>query len=154
MAASSNSLAALTEANVEAHDFRLKFAQETLQSFKRDRSRSPRRPDDWDAKAAALLSDIANSRIDSHKGHIKSLEAIVQAKNAYIASLEDRIEKARIDDVIQKANIDALGGVVKGKDARIASLEWSLELKTRTCEIMHEIIDGHCRRINSQAASR
>ena len=33
----------LTEANVEANDFRLEFAKETLQSFKnkRDRSRSP-----------------------------------------------------------------------------------------------------------------
>ena len=33
----------LTEANVEANDFRLEFAKETLQSFKRGRSRSPRR---------------------------------------------------------------------------------------------------------------
>jgi len=149
-----SSSSALTEANVEARDFRLKFAQETVQSVKRDRSRSPRRSDDWDAKVAALLSDIANSRIDSHKGHIKSLEATIQAKDAYIASLEERIKKARIDDVIQKANIDALGDVVKGKDDRIASLEWSLALKTRTSDMMHEIIDGHCHRINSQAASR
>ena len=36
----------LTEANLEARDFRLEFAHETLQSFKRDRSRSPRRFDD------------------------------------------------------------------------------------------------------------
>ena len=38
------SSSALTEANVEAMDFRLDFAQETLQSFKdrRARSRSPR----------------------------------------------------------------------------------------------------------------
>ena len=148
------SSSALTEANVEARDFRLDFAQETLQSFKRGRSRSPRRRDDWDAKTAAQLSDIANSRIDNLKAQVQNLDAIVESKDKRIASLEERIEKARIDDVIQKANIDALGDVVKGKDARIASLEWSLELKTRTSEMMHEIIDGHCRRINSQAASR
>jgi chromosome segregation ATPase len=145
-----SSSAALTEANVEARDFRLDFAQETLQSFKRDRSRSPRRSDDWDAKAAALLSDIANSRIDNHKGHIQSLQATIQAKDACIASLEERIEKARIDDVIKKANIDALGDVVKAKDDRIASLEWRLALKERTTEMLHEIISEHCRR----AASR
>ena len=85
------SSSALTEANLEARDFRLDFAQETLQSFKRGRSRSPRRSDDWDAKAAALLSDIAKSRIDNLKGHIKNLEATVQTKDKFIADLEFRL---------------------------------------------------------------
>ena len=85
------SLAALTEANVEARDFRLDFAQETLRSFKRDHSRSPRRPDDWDAKAAALQLDLTNSRIDNLKGHIKNLEASVPAKDESIASLKFRL---------------------------------------------------------------
>ena len=85
-----SSSAALTEANVEAHDFRIKFAQETLQSFKdrRDRSRSPRRSDDWDAKAAALQLDIKDARIDLLKEQIKNFEASVQSKDARIADLE------------------------------------------------------------------
>jgi hypothetical protein len=109
------SSSALTEANVEARDFRLDFAQETLQSFKRGRSRSPRRPDDWDAKAAALQLDITNSRIDNLKGHIKNLEATVQTKDKFIADLEFR-----------------------------------LALKEGTLEMMHELVNEHCRR----AASR
>ncbi len=113
----SSSSAALTEANVEAHDFRLKFAQETVQSFKRDRSRSPRRSDDWDAKAAALQLDIVNSRIDNLKGHIKNLEATVQTKDKFIADLEFR-----------------------------------LALKEGMLEMMHELVNDHCRRITSQAA--
>jgi chromosome segregation ATPase len=112
-----SSSAALTEANVEARDFRLDFAQETLQSFKRDRSRSPRRSDDWDAKAAALQLDIANSRIDNLKGHIKNLEATVQTK-----------------------------------DKLIADLEFRLALKEGMLEMMHELVNDHCRRITSQAA--
>ena len=115
MAASSNSLAALTEANLEARDFRLDFAQETLQSFKRDRSRSPRRSDDWDAKAAALQLDIANSRIDNLKGHIKNLEATVQTK-----------------------------------DKLIADLEFRLTLKEGMLEMMHELVNEHCRRATSR----
>ena len=85
-----SSSAALTEANVEAHDFRIKFAQETLQSFKdrRDRSRSPRRSDDWDAKAAALQLDIKDARIDLLKEQIKNFEATVRSKDAHVADLE------------------------------------------------------------------
>ena len=83
----------LTEANVEAHDFRIKFAQETLQSFKerRDRSRSPRRSDDWDAKAAALQLDIKDARIDLLKEQIKNFEATVRSKDARIADLEMQV---------------------------------------------------------------
>ena len=130
----------------------------------RDRSRSPRRFDDWDAKAATLHLDILNSMISDLKSNIESLKANAQDKNTCIARLElqlastqrsvkileELIEKARIDDVIQKANIDALGDVVKAKDDCIASLDWSLALKARTSEMMHEIVNEHCR----QAASR
>ena len=66
-----SSSAALTEANVEARDFRLDFAQETLQSFKRDRSRSPRR---------ALL--------DAKDDIIKSLTATIREKDAMIFRLQ------------------------------------------------------------------
>ena len=65
------SSAALTEANVEARDFRLDFAQETLQSFKRDRSRSPRR---------ALL--------DAKDDIIKSLTATIRERDATIFRLQ------------------------------------------------------------------
>ena len=150
MASSSNGLAALTEANVEARDFRLDFAQETLQSFKRDRSRSPRRSDDWDAKAAALHLDVKDARIEAFKEMVESLKTTVQSLKVIVKEKDTLIEKARIDDVIQKANIDALGDVVKAKDDRIASLEWRLALKERTTEMLHEIISEHCRR----AASR
>ena len=102
--------------------------------------------------------------ISDLKSNIESLKANAQDKNTCIARLElqlastqrsvkileDLIEKARINDVIQKANIDALGDVVKAKDDRIASLEWRLALKERTTEMLHEIISEHCRR----AASR
>ena len=67
----SSSSAALTEANVEARDFRLDFAQETLQSFKRDRSRSPRR---------ALL--------DAKDDIIKSLTATIRERDATIFRLQ------------------------------------------------------------------
>ena len=64
--------------------------EKTLQSFKdrRDRSRSPRRSDDWDAKAAALQLDIKDARIDVLKEQIKNFEATVQSKDARIADLE------------------------------------------------------------------
>ena len=138
-----SSSAALTEANVEARDFRLDFAQETLQSFKRDRSRSPRRPDDWDARAAALQLDLKDSRIQILKEHIQTLETSIQEKDALI-------EKARVDEAINKANIDAFGQLLQEKDARITTLEWQLRLKERTSDMMHEIIAEHCHR----AASR
>ena len=67
----SSSSAALTEANVEARDFRLDFAHETLQSFKRDHSRSPRR---------ALL--------DAKDDIIKSLTATIRERDATIFRLQ------------------------------------------------------------------
>ena len=132
----------LEDWNVQDVGFRLEF-RETLRGIHlndgRDRSRSPRRSDDWDAKAAALQLDVKDARIQVLKEHIQSLETSVKDKDALI-------EKAKIDDVIQKANIDALGDVVKAKDDRIASLEWRLALKERTTEMLHEIISEHCRR--------
>ena len=81
----SSSSAALTEANVEARDFRLDFAQETLQSFKRDRSRSPRR---------ALLDakdDIINSLEDIvNRQNLREIE-----KNTKIQLLEIQLESLR-----------------------------------------------------------
>ena len=119
----------------------LEHWNDPVQSFKdrRDRSRSPRRSDDWDAKAAALQLDVKDARIQVLKEHIQSLETSVKDKDALI-------EKARIDDVINRAKIAALGDVVQANDARIATLEWQLRLKERTSDMMHEIIAEHCRR--------
>ena len=88
--------AELTEANLEARDFRLDFAHETLQSFKdkRDRSRSPRRlSDDWDAKAAAL-QDIKDARIQCLQEKIQALEAMNMSRDETIHNLKlDQIHK-------------------------------------------------------------
>ena len=80
-----SSSAALTEANVEARDFRLGFAQETLQSFKQDRSRSPRRVL-LDAK-----DDIINSLEDIvNRQNLREIE-----KNTKIQLLEIQLEGLR-----------------------------------------------------------
>ena len=60
-------------------------------SFKRDRSRSPRRSDDWDTKAAALQLDIKDARIELLKEQIKNFEATVRSKDARIADLEMQV---------------------------------------------------------------
>ena len=82
--------AALTEANLEARDFRLQFAHETLQSFKdrKDRSRSPR-PKDFE-KAMAKIESTYTQRIHdlTHAARLKDirigeLEAIVAIHEDY-----------------------------------------------------------------------
>ena len=83
--------AALTEANLEARDFRLQFAHETLQSFKdrKDRSRSPR-PKDAFEKAMANIESTYTQRIDhlANAARLKDirigeLEAIVAIHTDY-----------------------------------------------------------------------
>ena len=143
----------LTEANLEARDFRLEFAHETLQSFKRDRSRSPRRFDDWDAKAAALQLDIKDARIDNLKESVQSLRDTIQSLKVIVQEKDTLIENARNEDVIKKAKIDALGDIVQTKDACIANLEVQLNIKERAVEIMHELISEHCRRAVSRASA-
>ena len=89
MAASGS--AELTEANLEARDFRLDFAQATLQSFKRDRSRSPLRVAPLPDAARRALDvvckrDIA-ARVQSQQATIVRLHQELAAKDAEIASL-------------------------------------------------------------------
>jgi hypothetical protein len=76
----SSSSAALTEANLEARDFRLEFAQETLQSFKdgRDRSRSPSR----------TLVDVLKFRIEAQKENIRCKNETIETQKRRISSLE------------------------------------------------------------------
>ena len=84
--------AALTDANVEAHDFRLEFAKETLQSFqKRDRSRSPLRLDALSSSARAALDVVCkhdtDQMVDDQRATIVRLQQELAAKDAENASL-------------------------------------------------------------------
>jgi uncharacterized coiled-coil protein SlyX len=126
MASSSNGLAAFTEANVEAHDFRLDFAQETLQSFKRDRSRSPLQIVPLSNTARAALDVVYNrdkeARIDAQRTTIARLQQELAAKDARIASQEYQL------------------GL---RDTRVASLESRLAHKKRIIEILDDRIYKH-----------
>ena len=75
-----NGPAELTEANLEARDFRLEFAHETLQSFKdgRDRSRSPSR----------TLVDILKFTIEAQKENIRCKNETIETQKRRISSLE------------------------------------------------------------------
>ena len=90
MAASSST--ELTEANLEARDFRLEFAQETLQSFKRDRSRSPLRIEPLPDAARAALDVVCNrdrdNRIESQRATIAGLRQELLARDAEIGNLQ------------------------------------------------------------------
>ena len=91
----------LTEANLEARDFRLKFAHETLQSFKerkeRDRSRRPR-PTDFE-KAVAKIESIYTRRIDDLKYdlmlkdiEIRKLQGFLSISENFIGALKAIID--------------------------------------------------------------
>ena len=93
-AVASSSSAALTEANLEARDFRLEFAKETLQSFKdrRDRSRSPLRIEPLPDAARAALDVVckhdADNRVEDQRATIAKLRQELLAKDAEIGSLQ------------------------------------------------------------------
>ena len=129
MAASGSAL--LTEANLEARDFRLEFAHETLQSFKdkRDRSRSPRRlSDDWDAKAAALQLDIKDFRIQCLEAKIEALESINTSRKKTINSLE-------LDQIHMRNRITVL-------EIELATAKEIVAIKERTIKGMERIVCG------------
>ena len=87
--------AALSEANVEAHEFRLEFAKETLQSFKnkRDRSRSPLRVGPLSNAARAALDVVCRhdtgARVEDQRATIARLRQELAAKDVEIADLRD-----------------------------------------------------------------
>jgi hypothetical protein len=91
--------AALTEANLEARDFRLQFAHETLQSFKdrQDRSRSPR-PKDFE-KAMAKIESIYTRRVDD-------LQHSMRLKDIEIKRLQDYLSISENLNAALKAIID------------------------------------------------
>ena len=123
-----NGPAELTEANLEARDFRLDFAHETLQSFKekRNRSRSPRRlSDDWDAKAAALLKDA----------RIQCLQEKIQALEAINTSRDETIHNLKLDQILKETRISVL-------EIQLASAKDIMAIKESTIEGMQRIIRG------------
>ena len=129
-AVASSSSAALTEANLEARDFRLEFAKETLQSFKdkRDRSRSPRRlSNDSDAKAAAL-QDIKEARI-------QCLQETIQASEAINTSREETIHTLKLDQIHKETRIAIL-------EIQLASANNTIAVNKSTIEGMQRIVRG------------
>ena len=99
----------LTEANVEANDFRLEFAKETLQSFKRGRSshsRSPRRQ--------AVLEPVVDT-----------------IRNLFSRQIADR-EKMIEMELALKRKDGEMELALKQKDIEIKILERSLAIE-RTC---------------------
>ena len=82
--------AVLSEANVEAHEFRLEFAKETLQSFKRGRSRSPRRID-VDRHLEARLNEYLH-KISEQEIEIVELQAKIVEKDRFIDNLHGILE--------------------------------------------------------------
>ena len=99
-----------TEANVEAHDFRLEFAKETLQSFKRGRSRSPHRTN-GDPSLIRIINE--------HAVEIVELREKIVEKDRHIANLEgNKMSKMQL--------------ALQQKDIEIKFLERSLAIE-RTC---------------------
>ena len=96
--------AVLSEANVEAHEFRLEFAKETLQSFKnkRDRSRSPLRVGPLSNAARAALDVVCRhdteARVEDQRATIAQLRQELAAKDVEIADL--RIGKGAIGPIL------------------------------------------------------
>ena len=116
----------LTEANVEAHDFRLEFAAETLQSFKRDRSRSPcqntvdksfkrdrsRSPrrnavDDMQKIADGLRGKTSEQAIE-----IAELQCKIMEKDRQIDYLTIQLRGSEERSAIKQATVDSILGML------------------------------------------
>ena len=100
----------LTEANVEANDFRLEFAKETLQSFKRGRSRSLHRTN-GDPGLIRIINE--------HAVEIVELREKIVEKDRHIANLGGN-KMAKMQFALQE------------KDIEIKFLERNLAIE-RTC---------------------
>ena len=97
-----SSSAALTEANVEAHDFRIEFAHEILQSVKdrkeqteqRGRSRSPRRCVIPEMTVAVMKKtmQLKDQMIEALQGKLLARDRELIEKNARVADLEAKLE--------------------------------------------------------------
>ena len=118
----------LTEANVEAHDFRLEFAHETLQSFKdrkgqRDRSRCPRRN---------VMSEMTNAVLEARIG---ALEKTIKAK-------DDIIHGMKIDHMREKTQLE-----VKNieNNTRIILLQMRLDTANDSVEFWKKCLNSFSR---------
>ena len=85
---SANGPAELTEANLEARDFRLELARETLRSFKRDRSRSPLRIEPL-TDAARRALDVVYNR--DKEARIESQRLLIAKQAQRIRALETEV---------------------------------------------------------------
>ena len=115
----------LTEANAEAYDFRLESATETMQSFKRGRSRSPRRTN-VNGHLEALLNDHIH-KISEQAIEIVELQEKIIEKDRQIANL-DGAKMAKMHLALQ------------GKDIEIKFLETSLAIEKRCVDKFKELL--------------
>ena len=115
----------LTEANAEAYDFRLESATETTQSFKRGRSRSPRRTN-VNGHLDALLNDHIH-KISEQAIEIVELQEKIEEKDRHIAHLEGT-KMAKTQLALQE------------KDIEIKFLETSLAIEKRCVDKFKELL--------------
>ena len=109
--------AALSEANVEAHEFRLEFAKETLQSFKRGRSshsRSPRRQAD-------------------------SEPVVDTIRNLFSRQIADREKMIEMELALKRKDVE-MELALKQKDVDIKFLETSLAIEKRCVDKFKELL--------------
>ena len=103
--------AALSEANVEAHEFRLEFAKETLQSFKRGRSRSPRRID-VNRQLEALTNDHIH-KISEQAIEIVELREKIREKDRYIDSLNTLLQTKTDMIALKQSVVDDILAMIR-----------------------------------------
>jgi hypothetical protein len=101
----------LTEANVEANDFRLEFAKETLQSFKRGRSRSPRRID-VDRHLEARLNEYLH-KISEQAIEIVELQEKIREKDRYIDSLNGILQTKTEMIALKQSVVDDILAMIR-----------------------------------------
>ena len=105
--------AALSEANVEAHEFRLEFAKETLQSFKRGRSRSPRRID-VNRQLEALTNDHIH-KISEQAIEIVELREKIREKDRYIDSLNTLLQTKTEMIALKQSVVDDILAMIRNR---------------------------------------
>ena len=103
--------AVLSEANVEAHEFRLELAKETLQSFKRGRSRSPRRID-VDRHLEARLNEYLH-KISEQAIEIVELQEKIREKDRYIDGLNTLLQTKTEMIALKQSVVDDILAMIR-----------------------------------------
>ena len=101
----------LTEANAEAYDFRLESAKETTQSFKRGRSRSPRRTN-VNGHLEALLNDHIH-KISEQAIEIVELREKIREKDRYIDSLNTLLQTKTEMIALKQSVVDDILAMIR-----------------------------------------